>query len=179
MNPQAALPEVHALGQNQFTKTYNFVYSSAMAISSATLSFCTPLTLPFLSNATSLCSLAVSFSLHALAPQVLPSHSNPNLMHISSFGSSIAASSPKIGVYKGTCCGSFCLSVCAFYVIWMRGSCKETVLLISDKLRLAEVLWGQSRRVSFVSAVPFSFVELFMHKLALVFKGRWYGLRPP
>ena len=108
----------------------------------ATLSFCTPHTLPFLSNATSLCSLAVSFSLHALAPQVLPSHSNPNLMHISSFGSSIAASSPKIGVYKGTCCGSFCLSVCAFHVILMRVSCKETVLLISGKVRLAKVLSG-------------------------------------
>lgn len=66
-----------------------------------------------LSNATSLFSLAISVSLHALAPEVLASHSNPKLMHISSFGSSIAASSPKIGVYKGTCRGSFCLSVCA------------------------------------------------------------------
>ena len=54
----------------------------------------------------------------------------------------------------------------------MRGSCKEIVLLLSDKLRLAEVLSGQSRRVSFVSAVLFSFLKLFMNKLALVFKGR-------
>ena len=73
--------------------------------SSGTLSFCTPITLLFLSNAMSLFSLAVSFSQHALAPEVLPSHGNPNLMHISSFGCLIAASSPKIGVYKGTCCG--------------------------------------------------------------------------
>jgi hypothetical protein len=49
------------------------------------------------------------------SPKPLPSHSNPNFMHISSFGCLIAASSPKNSVYKGTCCGSFCLSVCAFH----------------------------------------------------------------
>jgi hypothetical protein len=135
------------VGSDSFFGSRGFVVllamlEPAMAISSATLSFRTPLTLPFLSNATSLCSLAVSFSLHALAPQVLPSHSNPNFMHISSFGSSIAASSPRNGVYKGTCCGSFCLSVCDFYVILMRGSCEETVLLTSGKVRLAKVLSG-------------------------------------
>ena len=65
-----------------------------------------------------------------------------------------------------------CLSVCAFHVILMHGSCKETVFLISGKVRLAKVLSGLLRTFSFVSGVLSSFPELFMHKLALVFKKR-------
>ena len=105
------------VGPNSFLEAGDLGFVVLLAMlghghSSATLSFCTPLTLLFLSNAPSLFSLAVSFSLHALAPEVLPSHSNPNLMHISSFGCLIAASSPKIGVYKGTCCGFLLVGLC-------------------------------------------------------------------
>ena len=56
-----------------------------------------------------------------------------------------------------------CSLVCAFHVILMRGSCKETVL-ISGKVRLAKVLLGLLRTFSFVSGVQSSFPELFMHK---------------
>jgi hypothetical protein len=65
-----------------------------------------------------------------------------------------------------------CRFVLFMMLILMRGSCKETDFLISGKLRLAKVLSGLLRTFSFVSGVLFYFPELFMHRLALVFKKR-------